>query len=247
MKTFWLLIAILAFTSVQSQSKLLIQNSSGEVIIYNVEDKIRNKIYQSFDKLMGYNLSNDTLINLYFEERGHITVKKVVLPIPIITIDTTFFEANLSNMFNVNSVYIYKNYKLVASYDDQHIKFYKDNVFQWDLSDYSPAFGIASSGFGYLNPQLSSDLNYLLFHKLTGYILKKPKSTIVEINVASGLETEICKNCFYPSYSFNSKYILFKKKWSIFDKYYIFDKSKQTYSRLGEDTFESFKQAYWLK
>jgi hypothetical protein len=105
-----------------------------------------------------------------------------------------------------------------------------------------PTLGLVSSGIGYQMPQLSSDLKYLLFQVNHFYLLRKPKITILEIDISTGSELIMCKKCIDPTYSTNSQYVLFKKRWILGDSFYIYGKLIHEYFKL-----ENCSQAFWLK
>ena len=81
--------------------------------------------------------------------------------------------------------------------------------------------GLAIANVGYQKPQLSQDLNSILFQRNFFYWIRPFKTLIVEIDIKTSDEVCICKKCSEPEYVPNTNLIFYKKN----KKFYVYNKT----------------------
>lgn len=217
--------------SIDEQSK-----TSGAIIL--------DEIFE-FD-FVGYNWHEDSLV-VSLQRDGLITEKSY----DVSEIRKKLVSRLKNDMSNLRTFYFHSELPY-AQFDFGNIKIknkngfhllcYSDTTLLWEKS-YSQSFpkGIGMSGVGYQGFSMSPKKEAIAFQvNRPAKLLKKPQSSIVEIDILTGKETTVSKKGLNPSYSPNGRYLLYQN--GITSSYSIvYDREKKQVLK-----HHSWKSAFWL-
>lgn len=195
-------------TKVVAQPYVLYQGNNEALYVRNVlNGNWRFLSSDAFGNLAGYELINDTL-HAYFEINGRLKTLKFS--------DSMFaklsgYEHQLNPLYEEThvspQVFSYKDYKLVVG--NQPCLYENDNLLWGESCKEELPETTTSWLTGYIHPQISPKLNAILFELKRTPQMAPAKSSIIEVDIATGKEKVIAKGK-NPRYSPDGAYILFQ-------------------------------------
>lgn len=231
-----------------TSQKYLLVKRRGSILITDIQNNEKKVLSQTCGfELLSYKVADDSL---YVYSGSNGTIIKEVFPYV-----SSQGQHNSTSPVTDNLISLYepKRDNLTATYRwgdivltsilGLQIKCYRDSTFLWKkkhkMIEYGPFTFV---GLGYQSPVISGDKKCFLFTvyktNLWGY-KRKPK--LVEIEIETGKQKTVAKRSDSGSYSYDDKYILFKKNMNWHHKYGIYERStgKVIY-------YDEWETAFWL-